>query len=498
MPVNNISLTAPTDYALEQAKVMRQQKLADALREQAMQVSGTEYAPGGYAVKQSPLQGISKLAQAFASSQIQKRSDDRLTELATKQRGDQSADMSSIVAALQGTPASTSPQQGPTQDGQPLPDINIPAQPGSLSNLDPSSLRTPEARQMIVQMMMKQAEKGMESPFGKVDAKDFTSESLAKFAATRNPSDLVPVRKQEAVTAAGANGAPETRFVDPYAPQAPIAQPVRPESVETAGANGAPQTSFVNPYTSPAQPKPIKNDMVQLGNVVQPINPYAQINPLPVGVSPNTVYAQNQENARFGGVSGNTAASNAVSVRGQNMANDPSLQGRIAESRGAGTATGTATAQAAMDLPAATAKAEQAVQLVDQMVGSPDGKSKPHPGFQDVVGATWKPGARFVPGTNAAGFQALLDQVKGGAFMQAYDTLKGGGQITEVEGAKATSAITRMNTAQSENEFTAAAREFQDVIRAGVQRARRKAAGRRASDAPGGVIDFNELPSGKP
>jgi hypothetical protein len=101
--------------------------------------------------------------------------------------------------------------------------------------------------------------------------------------------------------------------------------------------------------------------------------------------------------------------------------------------------------------------------------------SRPHPGFVDAVGATWKPGARFVPGTDAASFQAMYDQATGTAFLQAYETLRGGGQIANEEGKKATAAMTRMNLAQNEKEFATAAREFQDAIRTGVKNARVKA-----------------------
>jgi hypothetical protein len=141
-----------------------------------------------------------------------------------------------------------------------------------------------------------------------------------------------------------------------------------------------------------------------------------------------------------------------------------------------------AAAQAQVDLPNTIATAETASDLIDQMIGTKglmlgkDQKEKaPHPGFSDLVGATYKPGFRFIPGTHAADFQALLDQVKGGAFLQAFNSLKGGGQITEVEGKKATDAITRMSMSQSEGEFIKAAREYQDVIRKGVERAKQKA-----------------------
>jgi hypothetical protein len=82
--------------------------------------------------------------------------------------------------------------------------------------------------------------------------------------------------------------------------------------------------------------------------------------------------------------------------------------------------------------------------------------------------------------------------------LQAFTTLKGGGSITEKEGEKATAAINRMSTAQSEKEFNIAAREYQDVLRTGIERAKVKAAtlskgGGGATLAPTGEIDFNSL-----
>ena len=77
----------------------------------------------------------------------------------------------------------------------------------------------------------------------------------------------------------------------------------------------------------------------------------------------------------------------------------------------------------------------------------------------------------------AIDFDIRLDQIKGRQFMQAFDTLRGGGQITEKEGEKATAAISRMNGESSEEEFISAAREFQSVIKKGIERARNKATG---------------------
>jgi hypothetical protein len=84
------------------------------------------------------------------------------------------------------------------------------------------------------------------------------------------------------------------------------------------------------------------------------------------------------------------------------------------------------------------------------------------------------PGARFVEGSDTASFELRQKQIEGQAFLDAFQTLKGGGQITEIEGKKATDAIARMNASGSEAEFTKAAKEFQDVIRTGADRARKR------------------------
>jgi hypothetical protein len=162
---------------------------------------------------------------------------------------------------------------------------------------------------------------------------------------------------------------------------------------------------------------------------------------------------------------------------------DLEFQSRAEQMKAASKFKGEALARAEADLPGAITRADTALDLIDQMVGKlpekdASGKvtkegTRPHPGFRAAVGAGI--GERFIPGTDAAGFQALYDQVTGGAFLQAYETLKGTGQITEVEGKKATAAITRMNLAQNEKEFIAAAREFQSAIRTGVKNARAKA-----------------------
>jgi len=190
----------------------------------------------------------------------------------------------------------------------------------------------------------------------------------------------------------------------------------------------------------------------------------------------------------------------AIRREDQRRAADPVFQQTLAQAKATGAAIAKDNALAQQVLPKVLDTAETTLNQIDNLVGKApvldkDGKvivqgTKPHPGFESAVGATWTPGARFIPGTSAADFQSRFDQVKGGAFLQAFETLKGGGSITEAEGTKGTAALDRMSLAQSEKEFVQAAREFQQIIRKGVERAKHRVGGGTSStNSTNDVVD---------
>jgi hypothetical protein len=125
-------------------------------------------------------------------------------------------------------------------------------------------------------------------------------------------------------------------------------------------------------------------------------------------------------------------------------------------------------------------KSRTTLNALDQMIGDarverdriviPKGGRRPHGGFEGVVGFGI-PGVRFIQGTQAADFDALLEQVQGGAFLKAFNDLRGGGSITQIEGEKATMALARVKRAQSEIGFVKAAREFVEILRDGIKNA---------------------------
>ena len=201
----------------------------------------------------------------------------------------------------------------------------------------------------------------------------------------------------------------------------------------------------------------------------------------------------------------------ATARRGQDLQYNPELQATIAQAKEYGTALGKNKAAAEAALPGAIETASEGIRLIDEMVGKREIKdasgkviqkgTRPHPGFSSYVGATLTPGMRFVEGSDTASFDVRQKQIEGRAFLEAFNSLKGGGSITEKEGEKGTAAIMRMNKASSEREYVAAARELQDILAKGVERARAKAGGAAAvpsaaptaAPAAGGVIDFNSL-----
>ncbi len=178
---------------------------------------------------------------------------------------------------------------------------------------------------------------------------------------------------------------------------------------------------------------------------------------------------------------------------------DPAFQQRMASARATGEAIAKDQVKAKAMLPGVIQRGEESIRLIDSLIGKePEidkktGKvisagTKPHPGFSDAVGATWLPGARFIDGTDAADFARRDQQIKGASFLEAFEILKGGGAITNIEGEKGTAAINRMSIAQSEREYIAAAREVQNILRVGMDRARKRA-NVAAPSSGGGILE---------
>lgn len=109
-----------------------------------------------------------------------------------------------------------------------------------------------------------------------------------------------------------------------------------------------------------------------------------------------------------------------------------------------------------LSLPKVESDSRQTVALID--------KALKHPGRSTATGGSSVYDPRnYLPGTDARDFKVILDQLRGGTFLQAFQSLRGGGAITQVEGTKAEQAIARLDQAQSDEEFVAALKELREI-----------------------------------
>lgn len=132
---------------------------------------------------------------------------------------------------------------------------------------------------------------------------------------------------------------------------------------------------------------------------------------------------------------------------------------------------GTEAAKVEKDIPRIEYTAVDARRKLRELLG--------HPGFSAAVGAPnpFQGGLGFgtIPFTPARDFSNRLDQLRGGAFLQAIQAMRGTGPVTNIEGDKATAALNRMKTSTSEAEFRAAAADFDQALANGVQISRQSA-----------------------
>jgi hypothetical protein len=95
-------------------------------------------------------------------------------------------------------------------------------------------------------------------------------------------------------------------------------------------------------------------------------------------------------------------------------------------------------------------------------------KLKKHPGFSGAVGLSVTPG--WLPATDRKGAEAIINQLKGQAFLNAIQQLRGLGALSDAEGAKLEQASVRLNPNQSEKDFKAALDDYEKTIRDAIGR----------------------------
>lgn len=140
-------------------------------------------------------------------------------------------------------------------------------------------------------------------------------------------------------------------------------------------------------------------------------------------------------------------------------------------------AVGTAAGEAQASLPGAEGMTAQIGQHIDALANDPY--------LPSMIG----PLASRLPNVSgdAARVQSRMDQLGGGAFLQARQLLKGQGAVTDFESKRAEAAYARLNTAQSLDDYKAALAEFKDALGTGLAKIRAQAGMVPGSGQPAGV-----------
>lgn len=506
-----VSFQQPTDYAAQQAQIDRQRKYAELLQQQGLEGTGQTDMVGGWAIPKSHWEGIGKLAQSLSGAYQQTNADDKQKALGDELRKQTGDDFRKFTDLRDGHPeASAIPAPDDSLGGGPGRPYQAPAagdrnaalafaldakspymqqMAGSLIAKDDETYTLGEGQKRLrgtttVATNPKAPEYGpvsYETVNGQLQAvqyaKDGSGKKVLGPASPQNQFNAPTVDATQAlrekqrqfdnlsqadkikfqlegqklgISAAEAyfttgERVPTGVALPPSAPPAPMPAP------------GAPAMPQQMPQPAPQMRPPMQPPM-RPGPQVRPPMPALVPPALPPGMTPATNQAVIKEDAT--------------------KRNDFSRS-------------------AQQTLPTLENAAQNIDQKINSMLGTagmqlgPGQKAvAPAAGFSDYVGGTLKPGARFIPGTDAANFQARHNEILGQTFMQAYQSLKGGGAITEVEGDKAQEALNRMSKSQSETEYVKAARDFQAAIHRGVTIARRQAQGGQQAAPAVRVVDW--------
>lgn len=117
-----MQMIAP-DIAAQQVQLTRQQQIAQALMQQGMTPGGQTQMAGGYAIKNSPLEGINKLAQVLMGGYQQKQADQKQLDLSKALQGR----MADILGGGNGAPPQLAAVPQATPADVPAVDPSMPA-----------------------------------------------------------------------------------------------------------------------------------------------------------------------------------------------------------------------------------------------------------------------------------------------------------------------------------------------------------------------------------
>jgi len=207
MPNITGNFGVPNPYSSEQQRIAELLRQAGVQEQQGMQPipdasSMIQSGPFSYYAPDAGY-GMKAIAQGLRGYSAKKKREEALAQsdaLNTRYTTEGQDAMAKGLRALQGTPAGMENRDIPDADtgglGQQM--TATPAVPGdkmaAMQAFGSHPMTAPASQSILADMLKKP-----DSPWAKINPKDFTQPSLIKFAQTQNPADLVPARKLDAV-----------------------------------------------------------------------------------------------------------------------------------------------------------------------------------------------------------------------------------------------------------------------------------------------------------
>lgn len=253
----NFNIANP--YQQQQEELARRQKMAEILQQQSFQpMERNSYA--GIEAPISPYAGLAKMLQAYTGAKGQRDVAAERAALADEARNRSSMEGREFIGALKGTPEIPMPAE--EQGGGP----GRPAQgPDMARALEMSMNSVNPMVQSAGGAMLTQMLKPSETAFGKVDAKDYTPESVKAFSigGGKDFSILVPRIKYERENTGG-----EIAIVNPYEPTgkavSTIPRTVSPDALARLAQERAISDRNFNELSANQQEQ-LKNEAARIG-----------------------------------------------------------------------------------------------------------------------------------------------------------------------------------------------------------------------------------------
>ena len=246
MANTTVDFNVPSPYQTEQRRIQQQQKMAEMLQAQSMQPN-ERFSYNGIEARTPVTAGLAKMLQGFTGMMMQKKGLEEEKALGEKYQAQSAGEVKDFLSALRGTPAvpeKAMPQTSFAPSGSDLTDVNVPRVPEGQPNAGnvvqpaytvPSVAGVPADRGKALGLAMQSINpmvqgaggamiaemlKTPETAFGKIDAKDYTPESVRAFmgGGAKDYGILVPIRKQELAETVSPTGQPKRMPYDPYNP----------------------------------------------------------------------------------------------------------------------------------------------------------------------------------------------------------------------------------------------------------------------------------------